>query len=93
MAQVKSAQMVMRYNIAVSSRVVQSTVQPCKKLTHKYKGSHDEDLHVICRNHCNDSRAHKLLLSWSESKHVYIYPNPMGHTINGLASIDYENDA
>jgi hypothetical protein len=85
--------MVMRYNIAFLSRVMQSTIQPYKKLTKKYKGSHDKDLRVIYMNHGNDLRAQKLLLSWGESEHVYIYPNLLGHTLNGLASIDYEYDA
>jgi hypothetical protein len=36
------------------------------------------------QNHTNDHCRRKV------SGHVYIYPNPLGHTLKGLASIEYE---
>jgi hypothetical protein len=32
----------------------------------------------------------ELIIVVEVSKHVYIYPSPLGHTLKGVASIEYE---
>jgi hypothetical protein len=50
------------------------------------KGLHDKDLRVICGNHAAIKSMSPIIVTKEFSRHVHIYPNPMGYILKGLAT-------